>query len=137
WKADYSQYWRLDTGWAFQYWEEQRLPIAGWIDVTSEKAGLHGLNPMAGVLSWHEGAALKSGVDGLIFEFRGFADVNGDGRRDLVVSRREEFNNAEDPFAGFFVHLNTTAGSPLVADINRDGFVNAQDLGLLIAAWTG
>jgi len=59
------------------------------------------------------------------------ADIDGDGRRDLIVARQELGKQT------FTWHRNITTGNPLVADINRDGFVNAQDLGLLIAAWTG
>ena len=62
--------------------------------------------------------------------------MDGDGRRDLIVVRQTD--PIEWPKGnGWFVHLNITDGEPLVADINRDGFVDGADLGLLIAAWTG
>ena len=58
-------------------------------------------------------------------------DIDGDGRRDLIVSTTYEGTR------NFYWLKNITAGSILAADVNVDGRVDGQDLALLLGEWTG
>ena len=59
------------------------------------------------------------------------ADIDGDGRRDLIIARQDQAGQT------FSWHRNIIQSDPLIADINRDGFVNGEDMGLLLGSWTG
>ena len=121
------------------YWVQSRWNAGtGWVDRTDYVVSLttdaDGTRTtwtqiLIAVHDWYES---ELGVSDFEIEKVAQADIDGDGRRDILI----RYNNyLDDP--SFYWHRNITTGDPLVADINRDGFVNANDLGLLIAAWTG
>ena len=58
-------------------------------------------------------------------------DIDGDGRRDLVV------RSNSDGITNWFWLKNITAGSVLTADVNVDGRVDGIDLALVLGQWTG
>lgn len=63
-------------------------------------------------------------------------DMDADGDADLVVRFQSGGGNGV-PLSGWFENIGyEKPDPPLAADINQDGAVNGDDLGLLLAAWT-
>ena len=114
--------WRLGTGW------EDRADYSLAITTDGDGTRVTWTQVLDAVHDWYEA---EFGGSNLEITRAAVTDIDGDGRRDLVIRLARGSKNT------YRWHRNITMADPLVADINRDGFVNAQDLGLLIAAWTG
>jgi hypothetical protein len=65
-----------------------------------------------------------------------FTDMDGDGDLDLILAITLRTPKYEYFTYRVWIENTVKAGSPLAADINRDGVVDGKDLASVLAAWT-
>ena len=77
---------------------------------------------------------------------RGYFDVDGDGKQDAIIQvGSRECDLWDDEGCSdylwtvdyYWLKNITSTDDPLAADLNHDGSVNGEDLGILLASWTG